>query len=91
MSRNGHGQSASRVVGYRYHAREDYGFDPVLEQIERLLSSALANGVVTQFDTGRGTDFWFNGCPGPELRAVRHQIDLLVEGKVARKNVGGRR
>ncbi len=82
MSRSGRGHSAGRVVGYRYHAREDYGFDPVMREIERVLKDGEEAGVVTQYDTGRGTDFWFDGVPGAGLRAVRREIERLVEGRV---------
>jgi len=46
---------------------------------EAILSKAKARGVVTEYDTGRGRIVWFNGHPGPELRAVRDAIRHVVE------------
>ncbi len=64
--------SKTRVVGYRL----DGPFDETA--MERLLEAARERGVVTQYDTGRGTFCWFNGRPGKELRAVRRAALVLV-------------
>jgi hypothetical protein len=69
--------SVTRVVGYRF------GGDIDLDRVTKLLDRALANGVVTQFDSNksmeRGMDVvWFNGPPGRSLRNLRDQIDALV-------------
>ena len=69
--------SVTRVVGYRL------GGDIAIERVKKLLERALAQGVVTQFDSNksmeRGKDVvWFNGPPGPAMRKLRDQIDALV-------------
>ena len=69
--------SVTRVVGYRL------GGDIDLERVTKLLERALAQGVVTQFDSNksmeRGKDVvWFNGPPGVAMRKLRDQIDALV-------------
>ena len=69
--------AATRVVGYTF------GGDIDLSRVTRLLESARARGVVTQFDSTksaeRGKDVvWFNGPPGQALRRLRNQIDALV-------------
>ena len=68
MSRSGHGQSCTRTVTYSYHG----AFDEVA--VERTLAAALAAGVVTQYDTGRGSFLWFNGAPGQALRELRNRL-----------------
>ena len=69
--------SMTRVVGY------SFGGDIDLDRVTKLLDSALARGVITQFDSNksmeRGKDVvWFNGPPGRALRGLRDQIDALV-------------
>jgi hypothetical protein len=67
----------SRIIGYAYEALSDA--DRVDETpVERVLDKALKQGVVTQFDTGRGLGVWFNGKPGKALRAVRSQVLRLL-------------
>lgn len=49
--------------------------------MERLLGDALKRGIVTQFDTGRGSFCWFEGPPGKELRAVKKAAeDIAAKG-----------
>lgn len=71
--------SRARVVGYRY------GFDSELRFDEsaalRIMTAAQRDGVVSDYDTGRGLCLWFNGPPGPKLRAVRRQIETLLKGR----------
>ena len=69
--------SVARVVGYRL------GGDIDIERVTKLLERALAQGVVTQFDSNksmeRGKDVvWFNGPPGAAMRKLRDQIDARV-------------
>ena len=73
--RRGH-SSRTRVVGYYYTGK----FCEVLA--ERILERARSAGVVTVYDTGRGRIVWFDGPPGPALRAVRSQVQAVVAGKV---------
>jgi hypothetical protein len=65
----------TRVVGYVYETVG--GFDE--SAMERLLERAVAADVVTEFDTGGGLLFWFNGPPGAALRSVRRTA-LLIAG-----------
>jgi len=47
-----------------------------------ILDRAARSNVVTQFHAKRYTDedvVWFNGPPGPALRAVRAEIARLVK------------
>ena len=46
--------------------------------MERLLADAVRRGVVTQYDTGRGSFCWFNGPPGEGLRAVRRAAQEIA-------------
>lgn len=54
------------------------GFDEA--KVERLLRVAERAGIVArgQWDTGRGRVVWFNGPPGPRLRALRAQIAAAI-------------
>lgn len=68
--------SKTRVVGYTIDAR----FDEVA--MEKLLNAALKQGVVTQFDTGRGSFCWFNGPPGKAMRILRKAAeDIAARGE----------
>lgn len=60
------------MIGYTIEAPG--GFDEA--KVERLLLVAERAGIVArgQWDTGRGRLVWFNGPPGPRLRALRAQI-----------------
>jgi hypothetical protein len=64
--------SKTRVVGYTIDAT----FDETT--MERLLADAVRRGVVTQYDTGRGSFCWFNGPPGEGLRAVRRAAEEIA-------------
>lgn len=67
--------SKTRVIGYKIDAKFDES------AMERLLGDALKRGIVTQFDTGRGSFCWFEGPPGKELRAVRKAAeDIAAKG-----------
>jgi hypothetical protein len=76
VSRSANGApSKSRVTIYKIDAqfRES--------AMERLLGDALKRGIVTQFDTGRGSFCWFEGPPGKELRAVKKAAeDIAAKG-----------
>ncbi len=62
----------TRVVGYQIDAT----FDETA--MGRLLADAVRRGVVTQYDTGRGSFCWFNGPPGEGLRAVRRAAEEIA-------------
>jgi hypothetical protein len=76
MSRKGRGRSRSCVVHYQVMRKWPIDFDE--RPVEKLLLQAQRDGVVTQFDTGRGHLVWFNGFPGPELRALRKEVERVV-------------
>lgn len=66
----------TRVVGYKIDATFDES------AMDRLLDNAMKRGIVTQFDTGRGSFCWFNGPPGKELRAVKKAAeDIAARGE----------
>jgi hypothetical protein len=75
MSRHTKHQSRSRGVGYAFEA-EEFSFD-----VEKRLAKAKADGVITEYDDGRGRNPWFNGPPGPALRALRDEF--AREGKIS--------
>jgi hypothetical protein len=62
----------SRSTGFRFEGR----FDETA--VEKILLAGRAQGIVTEFDTGRGRIVWFNGTPGKALRAIREKIRALV-------------
>lgn len=64
----------SKTVGYRFEGEFSES------SAERVLERALAAGVVTEYDTGRGRIVWFNGYAGAELRVVRDEVRSIVEG-----------
>lgn len=67
--------SRTRVVGYTLISpggRSDSA------EVEWILRSARAAGVVTEFDTGRGGELWFEGPPGKALREVRRAVLTAV-------------
>lgn len=79
MSRRGHGRSAVRTVGYALTG-------PLNDALaERMLAQARAAGIVSQFDAGRGSFLWFNGWPGPALRAFRDRLAAAVGGQPERR------
>lgn len=59
----------TRGVGYSFPGEESFGFD-----VEARLAKALKDGVITEYDDGRNQSPWFNGRPGPELRALRDEF-----------------
>lgn len=65
-------RSKSRVVGYAYEGTFDESV------MEVLLRRALGDGVVAEFDAGRGNIVWFNGHPGEELREVRENVEAIL-------------
>ena len=65
----------TRVVGYEL----DGHFDE--EALAKLLARGIAQGVITQADTGSsdlGTFVWFNGPPGKALRSFRRDVLRLL-------------
>jgi len=77
MSRKGQGRSTGRTVGYEVKREWPLSFKE--PPVEKLLLQAQRDGIVTEFDTGRGQLVWFNGFPGPELRALRKEVERVVE------------
>lgn len=69
-----------RVTGYYYEVPD--GFDEY--EVEKVLARAVADGAVTEFDTGRGRIVWFNGKPSAELRSVRDRVVAML-GPSARR------
>jgi uncharacterized protein YodC (DUF2158 family) len=67
-------RSKSRIVQY------NFGFPPhphvnfSEEEMEKLLEGAKKDGIVSQYDTGRGNCVWFEGYPGKEMRTVRKRV-----------------
>lgn len=64
---------SSRSVTYHL---EGQPFDE--SAAEKLLQKAKEDGLVTEFDTGRGNVLWFNGRPGPELRALKKKLAVIT-------------
>jgi hypothetical protein len=69
MSRQANQQkpSKTRVVFYQFVG--PFTFDP-----DARLKKAERAGVVTTWDDGRGDIPWFEGPPGPALRALRDEF-----------------
>ena len=65
--------SATRVV--RYEVPPDG--PEVHADAEYLLARALRDGVVTQWDDGRGLPWW-EGPPGPRMRELTRAVLALV-------------
>ncbi len=42
--------------------------------LERMLAKAVASGVLTQYDTGRGQCGWMQGPPGEAMRKLRTDV-----------------
>ena len=70
---------ASRVVGYALAGPLDDSL------AERLLCRARAEGIVTGYDAGRGDFVWFDGPPGPRMRAFRARLAAAVGGHPERR------
>lgn len=60
----------TRVVSYRFEALPNADERAMCLALEK----ALREQKITQYDDGRGTSPWFNGAPGPVLRALRNEI-----------------
>lgn len=71
--RNKRAAQSSRSVTYWLQGRP---FDESVA--EKLLLKAKEEGLVLEFDTGRGDALWFNGRPGPELRALKKKLAVVV-------------
>ena len=48
-------------------------------ELEKLLEDALRDGVIVQYDTGRGRSLWFSGQPGERFRALRAKVVAAAE------------
>ena len=59
----------TRTVGYSFPGELAFPFD-----VEARLARAKRDGVITEYDDGRGNSPWFNGKPGPKLRALRDEF-----------------
>jgi hypothetical protein len=73
MSAHRKRRDRSRVIGVRFEGTFDESV------AEKLLVKAKAAGVVTEFDTGRGSVVWFNGSPGREFRELKKAVEALIE------------
>lgn len=73
MRSRGRPPSKTRIVGYRYVAE----FDET--PVEKVLEAARRDGIVTEFDTGRGQLVWFEGPPGAALRGIRERVREILE------------
>ena len=67
-------KAKTRVVGYQWIPERQ--LDET--RLERVLGRALQEGVISQYDTGRGHFVWMNGWPGASLRALRDAVSKLV-------------
>ncbi len=69
---------ASRSITYSIDVGYDnYGFDEAA--VEKLLEKARAEGLVTEFDCGRGHCCWFQGKPGAPLRELKKIIQKVID------------
>ncbi len=48
-------------------------------EAERVLEKARAQGLIFEYDTGRGQLMWFSGRPGRPLRALTKQLRALIK------------
>lgn len=71
--------SRSRAVGYVYEGREFCE-----SRMEEILERARRQGVVTEFDTGRGRIVWFNGLPGEAMRKLKAEVEAQIALGVSR-------
>jgi hypothetical protein len=63
----------SRGINYRFEG-------PFREsKMEKLLERAKADGIIFEFDTGRGNLVWFDGWPGPEIRALVAKVKQIIK------------
>lgn len=62
-------QPKTRTVGYSFP-----GDRPLPMDVEARLAQAHRDGVITEYDDGRGDSPWFNGRPGAKLRALRDEF-----------------
>lgn len=68
----------SRIVGYDWGPREHSL--PASERAEVLLRKAQRDGVIIQWDADTGwRSLWFQGRPGPKLRALRRELQRMWE------------
>lgn len=71
----------ARIIGYGFEATaEDH------PQIYRVLADAKRDGVIVEYDDGRGSSPWLNGPPGAKLRALRARIIAMGYRAVPRKS-----
>jgi hypothetical protein len=65
-----YGPSKTRVVTYEVHG-------PWKEDPESLLKKAVADGIITMYDDGRGDFCWFQGPPGEPMRSLRDTVQSM--------------
>lgn len=63
--------SKTRIVAYVFE--NDHSFRYPFD-VEARLRRACKDGVVTNYDDGRGYAPWFEGPPGPTMRALRDEF-----------------
>ena len=79
--------SLSRQVYYSFEAPKDtVGFDE--PEAERVLKEAVEDGIVTNYDTGRGYIVWWNGFPGEDMRRIKKRLKQIVDASKPRSDYG---
>jgi hypothetical protein len=76
--------SASRIVHYGFALPPESDDECSESTLEALLARARHQGVITQFDTGRGRIVWFEGPPGAAMRKLRAQVRELLPAAFVR-------
>jgi hypothetical protein len=71
----------TRVVGYRFTRDWERGDGPIGLDCNKILFLAMTDGVITCWDDGRDDSPWFEGKPGPALRALRNQFQAAHEAR----------
>lgn len=62
--------SKTRVVIYWFR----FDVQPAPIDIDKILKRAELDGIITVWDDGRGRIPWFEGPPGPKIRALRNEF-----------------
>lgn len=52
--------------------------------MDKLLYAARTAGVISMQDCGRGATVWFEGPPGPAMRALRDKVLVMLPAGVVR-------
>ena len=73
MSRNATRRKPSKTRVVSYVFENDHSFSYPFD-VEARLRKAWRDGVITTWDDGRGSAPWFQGPPGPAIRALRDEF-----------------